>query len=144
MIICPKCNSSGAPGATDCVKCGYLFTAAESNPGFSPRKIFKWWLGFYAFWRAFGLVTSSIAALRAVDAGLSFYFAATALCLTVSLIGIFLLWRGRKVGLAVFVVGEALSTVLQLLVGNVIAVIYPFIAVGVMWLTHKRAMHSAA
>jgi hypothetical protein len=126
------------------VKCGYLFTATESNPGFSPKKVFKWWLGFYAFWRALGLVTSSVAAVRAADAGASVYFAATAVCLAVSLIGIFLLWRSRNVGLAVFAVGEVLSAVLQLLVGNLIAVIYPFIAVGVMWLTHKRAMQSAA
>jgi hypothetical protein len=126
------------------VKCGYLFAAAESNPGFSPKKVFKWWLGFYAFWRALGVATSSVAAIRAADAGASGYFAATAVCLAISLIGIFLLWRSRKTGFAVFAVGEVLSAVLQLFVGNVVAVIYPFIAVGIMWLTHKRAMQSAA
>lgn len=139
MIKCPKCQALATPGSSDCLQCGYLFSASESTPGFSPRKVFKWWLLFYAFWRVFVLVNYGVAAHRFESGVFFYYFGAIAVLAIVSLAGIALLWQGRKVGLYVFGAGEVVSALVQALFGSYLAVIYPVVAVGIMWLVGKRA-----
>jgi len=139
MITCPKCQTAATPGATDCLKRGHLFSAAESTPGFSPQGVFKWWLLFYAFWRLFALFNYGVAAYR-FESGVFFYwFGTVAVAALVSLAGIGMLWRGKKLGLYVFAAGEVLSACVQGLFGDYTAAIYPFVAVGIMWLVSKRA-----
>jgi hypothetical protein len=144
MITCPKCTTTASPGASDCTKCGYVFSVAESTPGFSPKNLFKWWLGFYAFWRAFAVFNYGVAAYRFEDGVLFYYFSSVALLAAISILGILVLWRGKRAGLVVFIVAEVLSAVVQLIFGNIPAAIYPLGASVIMWLVHKRATASDA
>ena len=144
MITCPKCATTASPGASDCTKCGYVFSVAESTPGFSPKKLFKWWLGFYAFWRAFAVLNYGVAAYRFEEGVFFYYFGGVALLAVVSILGIIELWRGKSTGLVIFVTAEVLSAAVQFAFGNIAAAIYPLGASAIMWLVHKRATASEA
>jgi hypothetical protein len=139
MIQCPKCTAMAAPGASDCTKCGYIFTATESNPGFSPQKLFSWWLVFYAFWRLWALATSGIAGFRIENAPAQVFFSGAAALALVSLGAIVLLWRAYKPALFVFIGAEVLSAVWLVLFGQALAAIYPLAAAAIMWVVSKRA-----
>lgn len=144
MIECPKCTAIAAQGASDCAKCGYIFTAAESNPGFSALKLFKWWLVFYAFWRVWAVVTNGIAAFRVQDAPIQVFLVGAAVLALVSLVAIVLLWRTYKPALLVFVGAEALSATWLVLFGQWPAAIYPVAAAAIMWVVSKRAWAAAS
>jgi len=144
MIQCQKCTAIAAPGASDCAKCGYVFTAAESNPGFSPQKLFKWWLAFYAFWRVWAIATNGIAAFRVQDAPVQVFLAGATVLALVSLVAIVLLWRTYKPALFVFVGAEVLSAAWLVLFGQWPAAIYPLAAAAIMWVVSKRAWAPAS
>ena len=138
MINCPKCSAITTPGASDCVGCGYVFSATESNPGFSPEKVFNWWLVFYAFWRLWALATNGVAAMRALDGASQFFFVGSAVLALLSLTSIGLLWRRRKLGLYAFLCVEVVTAVWLLLFGQYGAAPYPLIAAVIMWIVSRR------
>lgn len=144
MIQCPKCSAPAAPGASDCTKCGYVFTAAESNPGFSPQKLFTWWLAFYGFWRVWALGTNGFAAIHVQEAQVQVFLAGVSILAFVSLVAIVLLWRTYKPALFIFIGAEVLSAVWLALFGQLLSSIYPVAAAAIMWVVSKPAWAPAS
>ena len=139
MITCPKCGASSASGASDCAKCGYGFSASESDPAFSPEKVFNWWLVFYAFWRIFALVTNVLAAWRSPEAIAQVFFSGLAGLSFASLLSLLLLWRRRKLGLYAFIASEIALAVWLLVFGQYGTFFYPLVAVLIMWVVTGKA-----
>lgn len=144
MITCPKCQSIATTGASDCQRCGYIFSAIESDPGFTPQKLFKWWLQFYSFWRLWVLGTATYSLFGDIDPSTIVYLVLIVTLAGLSLAGILLLWNHKKLGLYAFLVGETLTLALLLLVQNYVSMPHYALAVFVMLFVGKRAGYKRA
>ena len=128
------------PGSIHCIKCGFLLDAPADDPDRPLKKVFKWWLLFYAFWRTWDIVFMGLAALRSPSGSdLSMVYLSLFLLAALSLFSIAMLWQGRQWGLFVFICAELPRGVLELLLGDIKAPVYPLIAIAIMSYVSVRA-----
>jgi hypothetical protein len=142
---CPKCGAGVIPGSVHCIKCGWLVDATEDDPDRPLKKIFKWWLLFYGFWRIVGVVLNGLAALGSPpgsDAAL--FFRGLFLLVALSLFSIVMLWQGRKWGLPLFIGAEVAGALWAFAFGDFLAPFFVIIPILIMWIVSTRAKFQRA
>ena len=143
--VCPQCGRAVVPGSIHCIKCGFLLDAPADDPDRPLKKVFKWWLIFYGFWRVWAVVVYSLAAFRNPVGGDAWLiFLILSLLAALSLFAIGMLWQGRQWALFIFICAELAKGFLELLLGDIKAPVLAIVAIAIMSFVGVRAKFQRA
>jgi hypothetical protein len=137
MLTCQKCGTAATIGATDCAKCGSLFSPAESEPQNSkPESVLRWWLWFSGFWAVLNVLTLGHAGLAETTPphALSLIWSLWATS-SLRLLAVVAMLKWRKWGLYVFVASSVGYSLLSI---GVAQLLLPLVSAGIMWYLTKK------
>jgi hypothetical protein len=141
MLSCSKCGALATPGATDCQKCGQLFTAQESEPERSkPERVVRWWLflaGFLALVSIVQIIFALTGASLPEEVRIYLWLLLGAGLLRLAAVGVLLLWR--RWGLYLYLLSALVYAALS---ASLAQALFALLAAAIMWFMVRKAWPS--